>query len=135
MFLRHFVLPGSVCRCKSAKLENRIELGIVETEVLGTIDSITGILGNYRVRRIVLTVLKSGETENTVAVSASGVSTEGDGEQLQGVFPLVEVEAIDAPEHLILAERCREDCSRRRDGIGGSERSEPAVAIRVDIYI
>ena len=48
---------------------------------------------------------------------------------------VLEVEAFDAPEHLIFAWRCREDCGRRRDCIRRSERSEPGVAVCVDVYI
>ena len=45
----------------------------------------------------VLAVEESRHSKNTVAVGASGVTTEGNDQQLQRVLLLIEVEAFDLP--------------------------------------
>ena len=113
----------------------RIGSANIEPEVSGSPDGIVGIFDRDAVGRIVLAIQESGDAEDPVAVGASGIAAEFDGEQLERLFLTLKVEAIDPPEHLVFAGRCREDRRRRWDGIGGPERSEPGVAIRVDIYI
>ena len=51
----------------------------------------------------VLAVEESWHSKNTVAVGASGVATESDYQQLQRVLLLIEVEAFDLPQRLVLA--------------------------------
>jgi hypothetical protein len=47
--------------------------------------------------------------EDPVAVGASGIAAEGDGDQFKRAFLLLEGKAVNAPEDRIFAERCRED--------------------------
>ena len=61
------------------------------------IDGVAGVFDCNRMSGFVLAVEESRHSKNAVAVGASGVSTEGDGEQLQRVLLLVEVEAFDPP--------------------------------------
>ena len=86
-------------------------------------------------RRLVLESRESRQAKDAVAVGASGIAPEGDGKQLEGAFLLLEGIAVYAPKDLILAERCREDCVRRGNGIGGPERSEAGLAVGIQIKI
>src|ERR1700679_729608 len=108
---------------------------MIQSEVRRMVGRITGVFDCDRVSGNVFTVAESRHTENAVAVGASGVSTERDGEQLQCAFLLVEVEALDAPKHLILVRRCRENHSRSRHDITYPERSDTGIPVYVDIYI
>src|ERR1700733_11005874 len=94
---------------------------------------IAGIFDRDGVSGIVLAVAESGHSENPVAVGASGVTAERDGEQLQRAFLLVEVEAFDPPKHLILVRRCREDHGRNRYVFRLPERSDSVLTIYVDV--
>ena len=52
--------------------------------------------------RVVLAIQGAGYAEDAVAVGASGIATESNGEKFERGFLTVEVEAIDPPEHLYL---------------------------------
>jgi hypothetical protein len=98
------------------------------------IDRIAGVFDRDEVRGIVLAVAESGHTENPVAVGASGVATEGDGEQLERVLLLVEVEAFDPPKHLILAGDVeRITVGTARHPTPGAQRFGSPIYVDVDI--
>src|ERR1700682_3189978 len=69
------------------------------------------------IRRIVLAIPQS-------RFPAGGISAKGNRKQFEGAFLLLESETVNAAEDLILAERCREDCSRRGNCVGSPERNE-----------
>ena len=83
----------------------------------------------------VLAIHKSRHTEDTVTVGTGEIAAEGNGEQLEGAFLPLEVEAFDALKHLIFVGRCGQDRGRWRDSIGGPERSDSGFSIGVDVYI
>src|SRR5260370_6490064 len=85
--------------------EHAIDRMDVESEVIGIRDQIAGIFDSDAVSGIVLAIQETRHAEDTVAVRAGRVATEGDGEQLQCALLSLKVEAIDAPEHLILPGR------------------------------
>ena len=57
------------------------------------------------------------------------------GEQLERLFLALEVEAGDSPERLIFAGRSRENRGRRGHSIRRPQRSEPGVAVVINIDI
>ena len=91
--------------------------------------TVTGYGGSY------LQFRSPGQAEKPVAVGASGIAAEGDRKQFQRAFLLLKSEAIHAPEDLIFAERCREDCVRRWNRIRGPERSETGLAVDIQVEI
>src|ERR1035441_1467394 len=86
-------------------------------------------------RRIVLAVAESRHTEDTVAIRAGWVTTEGDGKKLERVLLLVKVEALDPPKHLVFARRCRENRGRNRHRIGRSQSADSVLAVHIDVEI
>ena len=48
---------------------------------------------------------------------------------------MFESEAVNSPKDLVFTERCREDCIRRGNRIGGPERSEASLSIGIQIQI
>ncbi len=108
-------------------MSNRKSAG-VPTESQGY-STVTRWAGSY------LRFRKPGNRRTRLQSVASGIAAEGDGEQLESAFLRGEVEAFDAPKHLVLTLRCREDCRGNRHGIRRPERSEPGVSVRVDVYI
>ena len=60
----------------------------VEPKVVGSPDGIAGIFDRDEVRGIVLAIQESGDAKHPVAVGASGIAAEGDGEQLERLFLL-----------------------------------------------
>src|SRR5580658_2294561 len=125
------VLSRLYLPCDSPKGEH----GNVEMEVTRIPDRIAGIFDGDAVRRRILLILESGDAENAVAVGASRIAAESDGELFECSFLPLEIEAIDPPKRLVLAGRCGEDGRWRRDSIGYPERSDTGIPIRVDIYI
>jgi hypothetical protein len=115
--------------------EHGIDRHSIKPEIDGSPDGSAGIFDCDAVDGIVLTIQETRQTENTVAVSTSGIATEGNSEQLEHLFLTRKVEAIDPPEHLIFTWRCRKDCGGRWHGIRCPQLSEPGVAVRVDVYI
>src|ERR1700733_13637770 len=115
--------------------EHGINETAIEPEVGGSPDGIAGIFDRDAVRWIILAIQETGQPENAVAVGASGIAAEGDGEQLEGAFLRSEVEAFDSPKYLILSGGCGENDARSRHGIGDAEHGESCISVRVDIYI
>ena len=62
-------------------------------------------------RRIVFAIQKSRNSNNAVAIRASGITPEGNGEFLKHRFLKLDVEAVDPPEHLVFAVRGLNDCT------------------------
>jgi hypothetical protein len=83
-------------------------------------------------RRIVLAIPESRQAEDRVTVRAGGISAKGNRKQFEGAFLLLESETVNAAEDLIFAERCREDCGRRGNCIGGPERSEAGLSVDIE---
>src|ERR1017187_3620404 len=96
----------------------------VQPEVIGIPGGIAGVFDRHGIRRIVLAIQESGQSEDAVAVSTSGIAAKGDGKQFQGAFLLFESEAVHPPEDLVLTERRREDRIRRGNRIRDPERNE-----------
>ena len=83
----------------------------------------------------ILLVEETGYAQHTVSVGASRIAAEGLGDQLERLFLPLEVEAGDSPERLVFARRSRDDRGRRGNQIGRPQRSEPGVAVVINIYI
>jgi len=86
-------------------------------------------------RWIVFVVQETRQPENPIAVSASGISAEGNGEKFEQAFLLGKPEVIDLPQDLVFARRCGQDRGRIRDRAGGPNCGQSDLAIRIDIYI
>jgi hypothetical protein len=125
------VFSGLHSPCDSAERER----GIVEMKVARIPDAVAGVFDGDAVRRRILLIEETGDAEDAIAVRASGIAAKGNGEQLECRFLLLEIEAFDLPKSLVLAERCGEDRSRKRHGVGSAERGDPGLAICVDVYI
>ncbi len=127
------VLPYRGHPLGTAKSAPGIQQLIAQSEVFGTADGVTGIIGSDKVSGFVLTIRESRHTENAVTVGASGVTAIGDDKLLQGSLLPVEVEAFYPPQHLVLVRRCREDDGRHRHGLRLRECSDSGVAVQVDV--
>ena len=91
----------------------------------------TRVFNAYMVGWIVLLIQKSRQPEYAVAVSASGISTELDSEQLERAFLQFEGESFHLPEHLVFARGSRYDRVRNRNRIRASESGELRLSILV----
>jgi hypothetical protein len=80
-----------------------------------------------------LAIPESRQAEDPVAVQAGPISAKGNRKQFEGAFLLLERETVDTAEDLTFAERCREDCGRRGNCIGGPERSEAGLSVDIEI--
>jgi hypothetical protein len=129
------VLFGPYLPCNSAEREHGIRGGIVEVKIRRVPSQIAGVFDRDRMGGRILSIQESGDAKHPVAVRASGIAAEGNGEQLEDSFLPPKVEAIDMPKHLILTRRCGQNCGGSRDGIGGPERSDSGRPVHVDIYI
>src|ERR1700678_481925 len=90
----------------------------VQPEVIDIPSGMAWVFDRDGIRRIVLAIEESWKAKHAVAVRAGGIAAKGDGKQFQGAFLLFESEAIHAPENLVLAKRCGDDCVRCGNGIG-----------------
>jgi hypothetical protein len=129
------VLFGPHLPCETAQRGRGKCGGIVEVKVSRVPRRIAGVFDRDRVSGRILAVQETGNAKHPVAVRARGIAPEGNGEQLQRGFLLLEVEAIDAPRHLVLAGRCTQNCGGSGHGIGCPERSDSGISVHVDIYI
>jgi hypothetical protein len=75
------------------------------------------------------------DANDTVAIGASRIAAEGEGEQLEHLFLTGKVETFDAPEHLTLSRRSGKNCRWRGDFIASPQGGDSRVSIHVDIYI
>src|SRR5579875_3801169 len=107
----------------------------LQPEVTGSPDGIVGIFDGDAVGRIVLLVQEAGDAEHPVTVRAGRVAAKGESKQFQRLFLTLEIEALDAPKDLILTGRRRQNRSRRRHEFRCPKRSEPGIAIGVDVQI
>ncbi len=96
------VLFGLYLPCDSAQREHRIRDGIVEVKIRRVPRRIAGVFDRDRMSGRILAIQESGDPKHPVAVRASGIAAEGNGEQLEDSFLPPKVEAIDMPKHLIL---------------------------------
>lgn len=87
------LLPGRYGMVK----EHGIDRGNIKSEVGGSPNGIAGIFDGDAVSGVVLAIQESRYTENPVAVRASGIAAEGDGEQLKRLFLTLKVEILDSP--------------------------------------
>ncbi len=94
--------------------EHGIHRARIQPEVVGSPDGIVGIFDRDTVGWIVFAIEETGNAQDTVAIGASGIAAEGNGEQLERLFLTRKVEAFDPPKRLIFAGRCGENRGRRR---------------------
>jgi hypothetical protein len=93
------MLSGLHLPCDSARRER----GNVDTKVAQIPGGIARVFDGNAVGRRILLIQESGDAEDAVAIGASEIAAEGNGEELEGRFLLLEIEAIDAPKRLVLA--------------------------------
>jgi hypothetical protein len=93
----------------SAGRNRRFGCGNIQMKVPGAIDAIALVVNGDNMRESILAILETRYPDNTAAVGASGIAAEGDGKNFQGTFLPFEIEAINPPQHLILARRSREN--------------------------
>src|ERR1022692_4931332 len=91
-------------------------------EVIGIPSGIAGVFDGGGIRRIVLAIEESRQSEDAVAVGTSGIAAKGNCKQFQGAFLLFESEAVNPPQDLIFTERCRKDYIRWGNSIRGPKR-------------
>jgi len=96
---------------------------------------ITKVFDGDGIRRIVLAIPESRQAEDRVTVRAGGISAKANRKRFEGACLLLESETVNAAEDLIFAERCREDCGRRGNCIGGPERSEAGLSVDIEIQV
>ena len=108
---------------------------ILKPKIRWTVDRIGWVFDRDRMRGRILPVEETGNAQHSVSVRASGIATEGLGDQFERLFLTLEVEASDSPERLVFAGRSRDDRGRRGNQIGRPQRSEAGVAILVDLCI
>ena len=76
--------------------------------------------------------MESRDAKNPVAVGASRIAAEGDGEQLERDFLMLEVEAFDAPEDLVLpgeVERIAVGVGTASDARSAASRASPSSSM------
>ena len=129
------VISWLLPRCDCAGRKDGVGGQNIQPEIIGIPGGIAGVFDRHRIRGIVLAIEESGQAENPVAVGTSGIAAKGNGKQFQGAFLLFESEAVNSPKDLVFTERCREDCIRRGNRIGGPERSEAGLSIGIQIQI
>jgi hypothetical protein len=125
------LLPGLHLRCDSAQRER----AHVETKVFWSRDRIREVFDRYAVGGRILAIQKTGDAKHPVTVGASGIAAKGDGEQLEGSFLVLKVEAVYTPKHLVFVGRCSQHYGRLGNRSGGQERSDSGLAVLVDVYI
>src|ERR1700748_336825 len=94
---------------------------------------IRGIFDRDEVRGRILAVVETGDAKDPVAIGAGKIAAEGGCDLFEHESLAGEVEAFDAPEHLVLAGRCREDGGSWRHAIRCPKRSEPGIAVFINI--
>ena len=105
----------------------------IQPKATGIRSRIARVFDGDGIRQIVPAIPESRQAEDPVAVHASGISAKGNRKQFEGAFLSLESETVNVAEELIFAERCGEDCGRRRNCIGGPERSEAGLSVDVEI--
>src|ERR1700761_155887 len=93
--------------------EHAIDRARIQPKVMGSPDGIVGILDGNSMCWIVFAIQETGDAKDTVAIGASRIAAEGNGEQFKRLFLTHRVESFDPPEDLILAGRCRDNRGRR----------------------
>src|SRR5271170_7066210 len=93
------------------------------------------ILSAHEVSWIVFAIQEAGYSKYTIAIGASWVATESNCEMLELIFLTHQIEAVDTPKSLVFIGRCGEDGSSRGYKIGGLDRRDSGLAVRVDIDI
>ena len=104
----------------------------IQPKVTGIRSRIARVFDGDGIRRIVLAIPESRQAEDRVTVRAGGISAKANCKQFEGACLLLESETVNAAEDLIFAERCREDCGRRGNFIGGPERSETGLTVDIE---